>query len=155
MRALRAAWENKPFGQVVAIPYRAVFSADEVARLTQGLVPQAMEDKWFIYYEPPHLFFHRSWTGDPAYRVTLEVTADGASVVEAVCAKNAAKTVESDYQAQLLDFLVSNLLLGQRKPFPRPAGSEAVARGVRQHGYAGTGYPEMHVKAKRAWWRFW
>lgn len=41
-----------------------------------------MEDKWFIYYEEPHLFLHRSWTGQPVYKLTLKDLLDGAEVTE-------------------------------------------------------------------------
>jgi hypothetical protein len=29
----------------------------------KGLIPRAMEDKWYIYFENDCLYFHRSWTG--------------------------------------------------------------------------------------------
>jgi len=32
-----------------------------------GLVPEEIEDKWFIYWEDDTLFFHRSWTGNCIY----------------------------------------------------------------------------------------
>ena len=37
--------------------------------IARGCVPQAMEDKWFIYMEDSHLIFRRSWTGILIYRV--------------------------------------------------------------------------------------
>jgi hypothetical protein len=60
-----------PFKEGVRLPYQAAFDRVEFARLRAGLIPQQMEDKWFIYYEEPHLFLHRSWTGAPVYRLTL------------------------------------------------------------------------------------
>jgi hypothetical protein len=84
-----------------------------------------MEDKWFIYYEAPHLFLHRSWTGKPVYRVMLQISVDGARVVEALWSKDLAESsdLDLDYQVQLIDFLISNLLLRQRKPLPCPTWS--------------------------------
>jgi len=77
-----------------------------------GLVPQSMEDKWFVYYEEPHLFIHRSWTGQPVYRLTLNSTPEEAQVAEALWSKDLATMADADlnYQAQLVDFLLSNLL---------------------------------------------
>jgi len=71
-----------------------------------------MEDKWFVYYEEPHLFIHRSWTGQPVYRLTLNSTPEEAQVVEALWSKDLATMADADlnYQAQLVDFLLSNLL---------------------------------------------
>ncbi len=89
-------------------------------RLRQGLVPRQMEDKWFVFYEPPHLFLHRSWTGLPVFRVTLADRKGGAQVVEALWAwpSKLDASLDPEYQAQLLDFLIGNLLLGECKPFP-------------------------------------
>jgi hypothetical protein len=72
MSATPASWEHKPFKEVVPIPYQATFDAAQFARLRMGLVPQEMENKWFIYFDEPYLCVHRSWTGQPVYRLMLE-----------------------------------------------------------------------------------
>jgi hypothetical protein len=41
------------------VPFTAKYSHEEYARLQEGLIPKAMEDKWFIYFDEPHLFLHR------------------------------------------------------------------------------------------------
>jgi len=78
--------------------------------------------KWFVYYEEPHLFFHRSWTGKPEYRLTLNITSKEAQIVESLWSKDSVHDAKTDvnYQAQLVDFLLSNLLPGEQKPFPLP-----------------------------------
>ena len=117
-----------------------------------------MEDKWFIYYEESELFFHRSWTGQPVYRLMLATLADGgATVSEALWSKGLAVASKDgpDYQVQLLDFLVANLLLGQAKSFPLPSGLREPMPGVFQHHSSGTGFPESRPKSKKSWWRFW
>ena len=65
MSATSTSWERTPFKEAVPIPYHAAFDAEQFVRLKAGLIPQTMEDKWFVYYEEPELFFHRSWTGQP------------------------------------------------------------------------------------------
>lgn len=118
-----------------------------------------MEDKWFIYYEEPHLFLHRSWTGEPVYRLTFSSRPEGAEVKEALWSKHLADastpTQNADYQVRLLDFLLSSLLLGQPKPFPLPTGLKELKKGVFQHVVAGTGYPESSPTPKKPWWRIW
>jgi hypothetical protein len=37
------------------------FSPIEMRKIRAGLVPQQMEDKWFVFWERDALFFHRSW----------------------------------------------------------------------------------------------
>lgn len=80
------SWKRVAFSGGVAIPYTGVFTRKELKQLKLGIVPREMEDKWFIYFEATHLFFHRSWTGQPVYRVTLELEGAHAKVSEALWA---------------------------------------------------------------------
>jgi len=145
------SWTLEPFTGGVGIPYKAVFSEEQFARLKLGLVPRQMEDKWFIYYEEPHLFFHRSWTGQPVYRLTLRKKPDGAEIHQALWSNVLAEAREADpgYQVLLLDFLISNLLLGDSKPFPLHRWLSEPAVGVFQHHVAGTGFPQVTVQPKK------
>jgi len=145
-KASSTSWKRGPFKEGVPLPYQAAFDSEQFARLENGLVPQVMEDKWFIYYDEPHLYLHRSWTGLPVYRLTLKKETDGVKVTEALWSKDLADAATPSqgptYQVRLLDFLVSNLLLGQSMPFPMPDELNEPSRGVYQHHVAGTGYPE-------------
>jgi hypothetical protein len=149
VKATADDWQRQPFEDVVPIPYRAAFAEDAFARLQAGLVPRAMEDKWFVYFEAPELYFHRSWTGQPVYRIVLERTEDGAVATDAFWSKALADAPGADpaYQARLLHFLVSNLLLGQSTPFPQPDTAHAIPAGLFQHHIAGTGHPETRADA--------
>jgi hypothetical protein len=95
---------REPFSSGLPIPYRENFSAAEFAKLKDGLIPRVMEDKWFIYFDEPYLFLHRSWTGKPVYRVRLSTECDAATVTEALCVPEGLESYEPDYQANLLDF---------------------------------------------------
>lgn len=144
MRATASSWKREPFIQGMPLAYHTSFSAEQFARLRQGLVPREMEDRWFVYYEEPFLFLHRSWSGKPVYRVELEQQGEGARVVRAEISKAmGASETELAHQALMLDFLISNLLLGQAKPFPRPPGLRESKPGMFQHHLAGTAYPEI------------
>jgi hypothetical protein len=147
-------WKHLPFDAVSVIPYVAEFSLAQFERLRCGLVPQAMEDKWFIYFEAPDLCFHRSWTGQAVYRLRLEPSPAGYAVVKAVCSSDVLKNADPSYHTQLLGFLITNLLLGEARAFPRPAGISEPQAGVYQHSVAGTGYAERIV-ARKPWWKFW
>lgn len=157
MNATADSWKRQPFGDGVPLPYAPTFAAEEAGRLTRGLIPREMEDKWFIFYERPHLFFHRSWTGQAVYRIALEDAGNGMRVVETLWSKDLADAGSADleYQAKLIDFLISNLLLGAHKPFPRPAGLREPMPGVYQHHISGTGYPETSSPPRKRWWRLW
>jgi hypothetical protein len=148
VKATSSSWKLIPFNDGVPLEYHAVFNSDEFSKLEAGVIPKAMEDKWFIYYEEPFLFFHRSWTGAPVYRLTIEKTPDGARIMESLLATQWIKRKETDlgYEAKLIEFLVSNLLLGQDIPFPLPEYARGYEPGAYQHNIAGTGYREMPVK---------
>ena len=157
MPASSTSWKREPFKEGVPIPYQVAFDSEQFARLKEGVIPKGMEDKWFIYYEEPHLFLHRSWTGQPVYRLTLRNTGNGSKVTEAMWSKDLAAVSKwsIQYEVALLDFLVCTLLLGQTKAFPLPPGPATSAPGALQHNISGTGYPESRAALKKPKWRIW
>ena len=155
MNAESTSWKREPFREGVPVPYSALLTPNELERIKTGYLPREMEDKWFIYYEAPYLFIHRSWTGLPVYRLKLVVQEMGASVEEALWSVNGASEEEKAYEALFVDFLVSNLLLGKEKPFPEPPGVRKQLPGARQHHNSLTRYVEKMVRAKKPWWKLW
>jgi len=71
MNAEVTSWKRKPFTEGVSIPFHLEIQKGQIDHINKGLIPQEMEDKWFIYYEEPYLFLHRGWTGQPVYRVNF------------------------------------------------------------------------------------
>ena len=47
------------------------YEAQDMERMRWGLVPQSMEDKWFVYAEENRLTFVRSWSGEFSFRALL------------------------------------------------------------------------------------
>jgi len=158
VNAYASSWKHEPFTDGKPILYKAVWGDDQFARIRAGLVPRQMEDKWFIFYEDPHVFFHRSWTGQPIYRLTVARITDGYEVTEALSSLDFEKEAGADpiYQVKLLDFLVCTLLLGKPRPFPLPSGAEEQTHpGALQHVISGTSYREESTNPRKPWWRFW
>ena len=158
MAASASSWKHDRFTEGRSIPYKAVWNDDQFALMSKGLIPKGMEDKRFIYYDAPHLFICRSWTGQPVYRLAVVQGSNGYEVTEALSSIEFAAEAGTDsfYQAKLLDFLLSNLLLGESKLFPLPPGAEEKThRGALQHAISGTGYGEQSHKPKKPWWRVW
>lgn len=155
MAATKNSWKREPFVTGTPISYSEEYTADEFTRLRHGLVPEDMEDKWFIYFEEPHLYLHHSWTGQPIYRLTISARDGGASVVEALCANDIVDAAEADYHARLVAFLVGNLLLGKTCPFPTRAESREAVPGLLQHMVAGTRFPVSPEISQSRWWRRW
>lgn len=155
MTAQQDRWKEIPFINGVPIPFQGRFSREEFDKICKGLVPESMEDKWFAYFKEPYLFLHRSWTGQPIFRVTLSLDGEGASVAEALCVGEVIKKTSPEYEATLLDFLISNLILGQAKPFPVPRNAWEARPGLFQHVVAGTSFPQTRTPARRRWWQLW
>ena len=147
-------WKCLSFGATAPFPYRARFNAAQFATIAQGLVPEAMEDKWFIYFAGGNLCFHRSWTGEAVYRLALAAEGDGFAVTQALCSVAVLENSTAEYEAELVDFLIHNLMLGAEKPFPVPEGVTEPVPGIYQHVISGTGYAETIV-TRKPWWKFW
>lgn len=54
-----------------------VLSKAEAERIRWGFIPEAMEDKWFSYFEGNTLFQHRSWTGHCIDQIHFVPEGDG------------------------------------------------------------------------------
>jgi hypothetical protein len=139
--ATRTAWQNQPMPEVkTRLPLGGQFTPDEQRRIAHGLVPEEMEDKWFIFYEDGWLHLHRSWTGLCVYVVKLRPTADGGSELEeAWVNRDPAQYKETDQarDAAMLAYLIERLLLGRNVPFPG-GGAGLQSQLLRHHlvGYA-------------------
>lgn len=76
-------WQAHPFaGPTGSLAFKRRFTADQMRRLQQGLVPEQMEDKWFIVWHDDALWLHRSWTGQCIYRVCFAPDGDGFAVAD-------------------------------------------------------------------------
>ena len=52
--------------------FQRPFTAQQMAVLRRGNIPQEMEDKWFWFMEGDTLFAHRSWTGICIYQIDFK-----------------------------------------------------------------------------------
>lgn len=78
-------WKAEPLpDSVAALAYTRRFSADEFERLRRGLVPEAMEERWFVVWHDDALWLHRSWTGFCIYRLRFAADGDGYAITEAI-----------------------------------------------------------------------
>jgi hypothetical protein len=101
-----------------------------------------------MFWEAGSLFLHRSWTGYCVFVVRFQEIQDRVVVAEAVVTTDSAQYRRSsdEYDAELLDFLIRGLLLGQAVVFPVPSSVPAsAARGLFQHAVAGSRFPERSV----------
>jgi hypothetical protein len=76
--ATKESWKNIPIVTPKLIniyeitpDLKLFLSEDQYIKIKEGLIPEAMEDKWFIYFENDWLYFHRSWTGNGIFKVEI------------------------------------------------------------------------------------
>lgn len=93
------------------LAYKRSFSAEEFARLQRGLLPEQMEDKWFIVWQDDALWCHRSWTGLCVYCLRFAED-DGRHVVsEALVNRDPKQYGASDeHDLGTLDYLLTSFL---------------------------------------------
>lgn len=90
-------WKTEPLpGRVAALPFTRTFSVAEFTRLQQGLVPEEMEDKWFVVWHGDALWLHRSWTGFCIYRVGFAVGGDEVAIAEVIVNREPEQYTGSD-----------------------------------------------------------
>jgi hypothetical protein len=139
MNATRESWKARPLPELRArIPYERTFSSEERATLARGLVPLAMEDRWFIFLDGCDLYLHRSWTGICIYVVRLTERDGGTIVEDAWVNRDPAeyKVTDDAHDVCMLGFLVDRLLLGLDVPFP-----QAIASPELRHDFVGYARP--------------
>lgn len=95
-------------------------SAIELDRIKHGIVPQQMEDKWFIYFEDHILYFHRSWSGACIYSINLLEQPDSLNLSKATVNRDSTqyKYETDEFDSQVLSYLINRILLAKPVDFP-------------------------------------
>lgn len=95
------------------------FSLEEMVRIRKGLVPERMEDKWFIYWSDSDLFFHRSWTGFCIYIAHFATEGDCWKMLQADVNRDPKQYTETfgERDAEMISYLVDVLLLHRNAIF--------------------------------------
>jgi hypothetical protein len=119
--AKRSDWKIKEMSEhSIQLPFKLVMSEGSLNRIKQGVIPDQMEDKWFVFFENNWLYFHRSWTGACIFKVRFEKTTTGYESAEAWASRdeNFYASTNVEYDAALLLYLIRGFLLGEEVPFP-------------------------------------
>ena len=111
--AQRSDWQNTP------LPVKhghlsvdlAPFTAEEFARLTNGHVPQGAVDHWFMFWETPWFYIHRSSTGCCIFQVRVEPDGEQYRVFEVLVNRRISEHAELSDERDAL--VVSVLLANQ------------------------------------------
>lgn len=82
---------------------------EEMEKLKRGLIPETMEDHWFMYYENKKLYCHRSWTGFCVFVVDV---LDSGEIHHAIVTRDDSKYKNKDTEKDtyLLQYLIFSLI---------------------------------------------
>lgn len=119
-------WNTEPLpAKQITIHLDRTFSPAEMTRIHKGLIPQQMEDKWFIYWQENTLFFHRSWTGYCIYIVHFAAAGDRQKMIKADVNREPTqyREVDDERDAAMISYLIDVLLLHQASAFPNDESS--------------------------------
>jgi|GEM_PF-1969872 len=116
--ATPADWKTTPMpDERRTVAVERVLQPHEVARLRRGLIPGAMEDKWFVYWtdvdnRSARVTFHRSWTGLCVFIVDVALDLHGGGRVTGAMANNAAdqSRVNDAADRSLINQLIDGVL---------------------------------------------
>jgi hypothetical protein len=115
--ATRRSWKNlQPLPAARApLAIHSEFSGQEYERISCGLIPQEMEDKWFIFMEEGTLYFHRSWTGYCIYQLRLVSRGNSYVVADAWASRDREqyRWTDDSYDERQLLSLIDNMLLNR------------------------------------------
>lgn len=73
--AVKDSWNTKAMPEKsTIIELNQTYTKEQMDNMKKGLIPQEMEDKWFVYFDESEmkLYFHRSWTGNCVYILQFE-----------------------------------------------------------------------------------
>jgi len=114
MRATSSSWKNNPIPlKSDKLPFSAIYVDSDIEKIKYGYIPKDMEDKWFIYFDDNHLYFHRSWTGCCIFIVKFKDSHLKLEVIETLVNRDTSQytSVDSQKDLELLITLINNMLL--------------------------------------------
>src|ERR1044072_6704284 len=109
----RGDWQNEPMPALnKRLQLDGSFTDEEFRFISFGVLPESMEDKWFVYHEAPWLYLHRSWTGYCIYQIRFEPADGQVSVVEVVVNRDPQQysNIDDEREVQLLDTLTKSII---------------------------------------------
>jgi len=120
-------------------------------KIRAGLLPQQMEDKWFIFWERDALHFHRSWTGHCIYVARFIKDRDSCVMIEADVNRDLQQWTKTcdERDAEMVSYLIDVLLLRQHAVMPRDDPS-IEKRVLREWGLVGRAMLGQHPYSRGA-----
>jgi len=152
--ATQDSWKRLPLPEKKrSLGFTAHYTDADAELIMQGLIPQQMEDKWFIYFSEGWLYFLRSWTGAYIFALRLDGSPAGVRVIDSWVNRDPTQYIGDDdsYDRKLVAFLIDAFLLKKSAQFPVPESQSGYQPGVVQHNYVGRAYQETGHRSPGFW----
>ena len=108
-KAKRSSWKTKRLPKRrEQLDYYPFFMDFDAEKLSNGYIPQGMEDKWFVYSKKGWVYFHRSWSGHCIFWMRLDGSPGGVKTLEVWANResNQYATQGADSDIELLSKLI-------------------------------------------------
>jgi len=96
------------------IPFERTFTEVEFERARQEIMPETMDEHWFVVFEDPWLHIGRSWTGFTIFDVRIIKDGDRHRIAEVWANRDANQYGETDLrrEAETLRMVINHIILG-------------------------------------------
>lgn len=123
MIATRDSWKTKPMpARVARLELDGAISAEHIPKLMTGFIPRTPQDKWFIFHEGDWLHFHRAVSGSCIFQLRVEKNDDHFLAPYVLVNRDPAqyRTIDDNYDVEMMAYLMDRYLFGRNPPFPTP-----------------------------------
>jgi len=118
IKATKEDWKTEEAPEhLINISMHREYTAEEYKEIMLGIIPEGMDDKWFIYSESEWLFFHRSWTGAFVGKVKLQKEGPQYVATETWVVPNDEADTGEGHDSRLFEVLIDGLLLGRNATY--------------------------------------
>ncbi len=118
VKATKNSWKTKPLPeQKESFLLNRTITEEEFELIQYGSIPEAMEDKWFIYFEDSKLYFHRSWTGICIYIAEISQLENNFIIGDVLVNRNKEEYKKEDIKEDKykIDILINRLIKQPQK----------------------------------------
>ncbi|WP_226990057.1 ADP-ribosylglycohydrolase family protein [Cellulophaga baltica] len=102
--ATKDKWKTIPMDNPKRLDVSIFLNFEQLNKLKLGLVPNQMEDKWFVYFNNDNIYFNRSWTGYEIFKAKLNLNENGCEINEFRVEQNLEKYKEADDERNIYNF---------------------------------------------------
>ncbi|MGV3611487.1 MAG: ADP-ribosylglycohydrolase family protein [Fluviicola sp.] len=118
--ATKDTWKVLPMSIPEKFDIDIEFNEIEFEKIKVGLIPDSMDDKWFVYFEDGWLYLHRSWTGHLIFKANIQAVSNGNYVIKAFYAEQDKERWKVDNREEILHSFKNQLSYLSKRSINNP-----------------------------------